>query len=172
MKTSKLPLIDISNSNTNIKPQTRGPTASQLLHLFALTLTNSFTLLILTILLVRNIYGLALNTTTIEFWEIERHEAVLRRQWARRRTAGERVDGDCGQTRDDDVVVMKQEFPYDVGIWRNLKAGMGGGWNVSFSIFLFCFSGGDRWSVGGFIFWGGVLSFWGFVLYNLVYHWF
>ena len=30
------------------------------------------------------------------------------------------------------VVVTKQEFPYDVGIWRNLRAGMGGGWNVSF----------------------------------------
>ena len=29
------------------------------------------------------------------------------------------------------TVIVKQEFPYDVGIWRNLKAGMGGGWNVS-----------------------------------------
>ena len=56
---------------------------------------------------------------------------MLRRQRARRR-AGERICGEGGQTR----AVAKQEFPYDVGIWLNLKAGMGGGWNVSFYVFL------------------------------------
>lgn len=98
-----------------------------------MTITNSFNLLILTILLVRNLYGLTLNTTTIEFWEIERHEAVLRRQRARSRNFEGRGE-DVGRT-----IVVKQEFPYDIGIWQNLKAGMGGSSNVS----LYLVSAGD-----------------------------
>ena len=125
---NRFPLLGVAVILTHNTSQTLGPSAFQLLHLFALTLTNSFTLLILTILLVRNIYGLALNTTTIEFWEIERHEAVLRRQRAKSRNFGGRGE-DVGRT-----LVVKQEFPYDVGIWRNLKAGMGGSPNVSLYI--------------------------------------
>ena len=79
------------------------------------------------ILLVRNLYGLALNTTTIEFWEIERHEAVLRRQRLRARSGVEYPEGPDGTP----MQVVQREFPYDIGIWRNLKSGMGGSANVS-----------------------------------------
>ncbi|KAI6866761.1 hypothetical protein KC343_g12864 [Hortaea werneckii] len=55
--------------------------------------------------------------TTIESWEIERHEAVLRRA----RVLGGYVDGPDG-TR---VRVEHQEFPWDVSFWFNLCQGMG-----------------------------------------------
>ena len=57
------------------------------------------------------------NMTTIESWEIERHATLVRRA----RLNGGWVDGQGGQR----VQVVKTEFPYDVGIWRNIVIGMG-----------------------------------------------
>lgn len=52
----------------------------------------------------------------IESWEIERHEALVDRA---RRTGGYvHVNG-------QKMRVERQEFPYDVGIWRNICEGMG-----------------------------------------------
>lgn len=83
---------------------------------------NSLTLFALTILLIRSLWCLATNITTIEGWEIERHEALVRRA----RHSGGYVNGPDGVR----VRIVKQEFPYDIGVWRNLKQGMGSG-NVS-----------------------------------------
>jgi palmitoyltransferase len=71
----------------------------------------------LAILLVRTVYGMMFNITTIESWEMERHATLARRA----RLNGGWVDGQAGQR----VRLVKREFPYDVGIWRNVVIGMG-----------------------------------------------
>lgn len=100
-------------------PSYLGPSPAQLIHLFVLVVANSITLFALSILLVQSVWGLASNTTTIERWEIERHEALLRRA----RHLGGYLDGPDGQR----VRIFRQEFPYDIGIWQNVKQGMGSG---------------------------------------------
>ena len=72
----------------------------------------------LAVLLLRNIWCLGGNVTTIEGWEIERHETLVRRA----RTRGGYLHGPDGIK----VKIVKQEFPYDIGILRNLRQGMGG----------------------------------------------
>jgi palmitoyltransferase len=57
------------------------------------------------------------NTTTIEEWEIERHETLL----LRAKLIGGVLDGPDGLR----VRIQRQEFPYDIGVWNNLRAGMG-----------------------------------------------
>ena len=57
--------------------------------------------------------------TTIESWEIERHETLLRRA----RVFNGYLDGPDGVK----VRIARQEFPYDIGIWANVVQGMGGG---------------------------------------------
>ncbi|KAF2730182.1 hypothetical protein EJ04DRAFT_515439 [Polyplosphaeria fusca] len=98
-------------------PAYLGPSALQLAHLFLLTLTNTATLFVLSILLIRNIWCLAVNTTTIEGWEIERHRTLVRRA----RFFGGYLDGPDGVK----MRIAHQEFPYDIGIWANFKQGMG-----------------------------------------------
>ncbi|RMY54453.1 hypothetical protein D0863_13627 [Hortaea werneckii] len=98
-------------------PSYLGPSMLQLSHLFVLTVLNSLVLFGLILLLGRTVWSLTLNMTTIESWEIERHEAVLRRA----RVLGGYVDGPDG-TR---VRVEHQEFPWDVSFWFNLCQGMG-----------------------------------------------
>lgn len=100
-----------------------GPSMAQLAHLFILFVVNSFTLFALFILLVRTLWTLGSNTTTIEGWEIERHKTLLRRA----RHFGGYLDGPGGIK----VRIKRQEFPYDIGIWANIKTGMGGSSNVS-----------------------------------------
>lgn len=80
------------------------------------------------ILLARSLYSLVLNTTTIEAWEIERHETLVRRA----KVLGGHLEGPGGVK----IRIRKQEFPYDVGIWTNLKDGMGGSLNVSLRLAL------------------------------------
>jgi len=71
------------------------------------------------------VWCLAINNTSIEGWEIERHETLLQRA----RYLGGYLDGPDGTK----VRIVRQEFPYDIGIWRNFKQGMGTG-NVCFSL--------------------------------------
>lgn len=101
-----------------------GPSAFQLAHLFVLIVANSLVLFALVILLVRTVWCLAINTTTIEGWELQRHETLLRRA----RYMGGYLDCPDGAK----VRIVRQEFPYDIGIWRNFKQGMGTR-NVRFS---------------------------------------
>lgn len=92
--------------------------------MFLLSIINSIVLLALFILLVRTIYSLLFNITTIESWEIERHETLVRRG----RVLGGYLDGPGGVR----VRIKKQEFPYDIGIFANIRQGMGGSINVSY----------------------------------------
>ena len=87
--------------------------------LFLLFVLNSITLFALSIMFLRTSWSLATNVTTIESWEIERHETLLRRAKA----LGGYLDGPDGIK----VRIVKQEFPYDVGIWKNIVQGMSGG---------------------------------------------
>ncbi|KAI9699182.1 MAG: Palmitoyltransferase [Bogoriella megaspora] len=98
-------------------PSYLGPSVFQLTHLFVLLITNSLTWFALTILLFRTLWSLVTNTTTIEAWEIERHETLLRRA----KYFGGWLDGPDGSK----VRIVRQEFPYDIGVWRNVVQGMG-----------------------------------------------
>jgi hypothetical protein len=91
-------------------------------HLLILVVVNGLTWFALLMLLARSIWALVWNVTTIEEWEMERHETLLRRSKA----SGGYLDGPDGVR----VQIKRQEFPYDIGIWGNLKQGMGT-WNVS-----------------------------------------
>ena len=66
--------------------------------------------------------------TTIEGWEIERHESLVRRARAR----GGYLDGPDGIR----VKFTKNEFPYDIGVLRNIRQGMGS----SFLLWFFPFA--------------------------------
>lgn len=77
---------------------------------------NTLTLLLVSITFFRTIYGLGGNVTTIESWEIERHEQLLRRA----RALGGYLDGPDGIR----IKMTRQEFPYDIGIFQNISQGM------------------------------------------------
>lgn len=98
-------------------PSYLGPSASQLGFLFILVIVNSLTLFAVSIIFFRSAYDLCCNTTTIETWEIDRHEQLLRRA----RALGGYLDGPDGVR----VRIVRQEFPYDIGIWKNICQGMG-----------------------------------------------
>ncbi|EMD94305.1 hypothetical protein COCC4DRAFT_58294 [Bipolaris maydis ATCC 48331] len=98
-------------------PSSMGPSPFQLAHLFTILMVNSLTLFILGILFLRNVWCLAVNTTTIEGWEIERHRTLLRRA---RQHGGYLPSPDGTQQ----IRIRKQEFPYDIGIWANIVQGM------------------------------------------------
>lgn len=89
----------------------------QLVHLLILVVTNSLVLFMLVLLLGRTLWSMALNTTTIEGWEIERHETLLRRA---RALGGYLVGPDGTKVR-----IERQEFPWDVGIWKNVCQAIG-----------------------------------------------
>ncbi|KAJ5157733.1 Palmitoyltransferase pfa4 [Penicillium canariense] len=103
-------------------PSYLGPSVGQLIHLLLLFVINSMTVFALFILLVRSLWSLLFNTTTIESWEIERHETLVRRS----RVLGGYLDAPGGKK----IRIKKQEFPYDIGLWSNIKDGMGGSINI------------------------------------------
>lgn len=121
-----------------------GPSPLQLIFLFIFSVVNSTTLFALAILLVRNIWCLGTNVTTIEGWEIERHETLLRRA----RVLGGYLDGPNGIN----VKIDRQEFPYDIGILKNVSQAMGG--NVLFWLWPFAGSllngAGLQFEINGF----------------------
>jgi palmitoyltransferase len=98
-------------------PAAHGPGVWRLAHLFILIVVNSLTLLLVGIMLFRGIYMIATNVTTIEGWEIDRHEQLLRRA----RVLGGYLDGPDGIR----VRIDRHEFPYDIGIWQNMRDSMG-----------------------------------------------
>jgi palmitoyltransferase len=98
-------------------PAYLGPSPFLLFHLFTTLLANSITLFAVGILAIRNIWTLAVNVTTIEGWEIERHRTLLRRA----RHFGGYLETPDGQS----IKIKKQEFPYDIGIMSNIVQGMG-----------------------------------------------
>ena len=114
----------------DVSEQYLGPSIVQMIHLFILLVVNGLTVFAIFILLVRSLWSLGANTTTIESWEIERHSTLLRRA----RHFGGYLEAPGGAR----IRIRKQEFPYDIGIWANIKAGMGGSANVSCCVLLRC----------------------------------
>ncbi|PSK60609.1 hypothetical protein B9Z65_759 [Elsinoe australis] len=98
-------------------PSYLGPTITQMVLLFLLTIVTFLTLFGLSLLTIRTAWCILANTTTIEGWEIERHVTLVRRA----KYTGGYLDGPDG-TR---IRIAKQEFPYDIGIWSNLAQAMG-----------------------------------------------
>jgi palmitoyltransferase len=94
-----------------------GPSPWQIVHLLVLLVVNTLTVFLVSITFLRTLYGLGTNVTTIESWEIERHEQLLRRA----KVLGGYLDGPDGSK----IKIVRQEFPYDIGIWSNICAGMG-----------------------------------------------
>ena len=90
---------------------------TQMVLLLMLFSGNSITLLGMSLLFLRNIWCLGANITTIEGWEIDRHELLVRRA----RKHGGYLDGPNGVR----VKIVKQEFPYDIGIYQNIRQWMG-----------------------------------------------
>ncbi|KAI6080855.1 zf-DHHC-domain-containing protein [Hypoxylon rubiginosum] len=104
-------------------PAYLGPTLSQLGLLTVLALVGGGTGLALFVMLVTTIKGWVFNTTMIESWEVERHEAAIER----RHDAGSSgsswwAEGERG---DAELSLDAIEFPYDIGIFANLSAAMG-----------------------------------------------
>lgn len=111
------PLMCSLTGAPNDESQYLGPSPGQFIHLLILGVASFFAHVTLSILLLYSTYGLLMNVTTIEGWEIERHEALVER--ARRH--GGYVYGPGGI----EVRIQKQEFPYDVGLWRNVTLALG-----------------------------------------------
>lgn len=88
-----------------------------LVWLFVVCVITAITLFILTVLLVTSVHSLALNTTMIEQWEIQRHEALVKR--------AKKNGGYVSKPGGGDLYIRAQEFPYDIGIWNNVCQGMG-----------------------------------------------
>ncbi|KAI1289043.1 DHHC palmitoyltransferase-domain-containing protein [Xylaria venustula] len=109
-------------------PAYLGPSLAQLGAFTALCLTTFLTALALGILLLTTVRGWALNTTMIEGWEIERHEAVLQRGGG---YGDDDVEEDWWRTGDGDgtaaprTMVDPVEFPYDIGVYANMAQAMG-----------------------------------------------
>ena len=99
----------------------------QLGHLLLLGVANSIALFALSILLIRTLWCLGGNMTSIESWEIDRHESVLERS----RANGGYVSAPGGRQ----IKVVRHEYPYDIGIWQNIAHGMGSS-NVSLSLLI------------------------------------
>ena len=110
-------VFQVELASTDALNKYLGPSAFQLAHLFVLCGVNSLVLFALVLLLIRTLWSLAVNTWTIEGWEIERHHTLLRRA----RVLGGFLEGPDGVK----VRIDHQEFPWDVGIWTNICQGMG-----------------------------------------------
>jgi palmitoyltransferase len=98
-------------------PAYLGPSVPAMVALCLLVLAANGTLLVLTIMLVTALHSLLTNTTMIERWEVERHEALVQRS----RRSGGYLRGPGGAP----VRIKRQEFPYDIGFWSNAVQGMG-----------------------------------------------
>lgn len=83
-------------------------TVPQMVHMVILTPILFITTFAIGILLVRFFIQVATNVTTIESWEDEKYEASLERLRRKHKTW-----------------FKKLAYPYDIGIWENLKEGLG-----------------------------------------------
>ena len=94
-----------------------GPSLSDLLFLVFLFTLNSLTLFAVGVTLLRSFWATWMNVTTIESWEIDRHRTLVRRA----KVFGGYLDGPNGIR----VQIKRQEFPYDIGIYANLRQALG-----------------------------------------------
>jgi palmitoyltransferase len=80
----------------------------QMVHMVILTPVLFITCFAITVLLVRFFIQVATNTTTIESWENEKYEASMERLRRKHKTWYKQL-----------------AYPYDIGLWENLKEGLG-----------------------------------------------
>jgi len=106
-------------------PAYLGPSVGSLVGLALLALANGGTMLALGILLYTTVKGWVFNSTMIEDWEAERHEAVLARI-----DVGGGEDGAADLFWGDDDAALRRsleriEYPYDLGVFANMAQAMG-----------------------------------------------
>ncbi|KAH7374969.1 DHHC zinc finger domain-containing protein [Plectosphaerella cucumerina] len=115
-------------------PAYLGPSMPVLVHLSLLLPICFFTTLGLGIMLYATTHDWLENTTTIEGFEIHRHNEILERDrrggaWWSARAGHDDDDDDSADPdidpRDRPVIVERVEFPYDIGYWANLTQSMG-----------------------------------------------
>lgn len=97
-------------------PSYLGPSIPAMVHLVLLAIFGGLVSFALFILLVTTVRGWVLNTTMIEGWEQERHEAVLLRHKRGGWWSGE------GEKK---IKIQPVEFPYDIGFFDNMAQAMG-----------------------------------------------
>jgi palmitoyltransferase len=107
-------------------PSYLGPSLSALITVTLIALLAGAASLALSILLATTLRSWFFNTTMIEGWEIERHEAVV-----------ERYSDEAYNP--DDIIVQHIEFPYDLGFYDNMAQAMG---TSNFLAWFWPFAGG------------------------------
>ncbi|ROT43634.1 zf-DHHC-domain-containing protein [Sodiomyces alkalinus F11] len=117
-------------------PSYLGPSLASLVHLSLLAGVAFFASFALGLLLFSTARGWLLNTTSIEGWEMERHEELLRRRGRRKEhwwgDEDEKKEEDDAEDEDEDDDDYNDggpreriEFPYDLGFFENLSQAMG-----------------------------------------------
>ncbi|KAK4136602.1 hypothetical protein BT67DRAFT_185406 [Trichocladium antarcticum] len=103
-------------------PAYLGPSPRSLVGLTVLGLAGALTTAALGVMLYTAVRAWVWNSTMIEDWEQERHEAVLARM-------GREEGGWAGFWGDDDAAVRARleriEYPYDLGVFANMAQAMG-----------------------------------------------
>lgn len=113
-------------------PAYLGPTLAHLVILTVMSLTCLGTMAALGILLFTTLKGWVFNSTMIEDWEVERHEAILARHEDDSDFWG--LDGGGGRLQ-----IEATEYPYDLGFFANMAQAMG---TNNVLAWFFPFSGG------------------------------
>ncbi|KAL2184417.1 zf-DHHC-domain-containing protein [Thermothelomyces heterothallicus CBS 203.75] len=115
-------------------PAYLGPSLASLAGLTVLALADAATALPLGLLLVTTVRGWVFNTTLIEDWEVERHEALVSRMAAASDGDADPASSSSSSSSlsfwgDDDAAVRdalaRVEFPYDLGVFANMAQAMG-----------------------------------------------
>lgn len=111
-------------------PAYLGPSVASLVGMAVLVLVNGLTVFALGLLLFTTVRGWVFNSTMIEDWEVERHEAVLGRMVDYEDDEdGGGGDGGRGFWGDDGAALRQRleriEYPYDLGVFANMAQAMG-----------------------------------------------
>lgn len=121
-------------------PAYLGPTLPQLIFLTIISLVSAATTIALGVLLFTTIRGWVFNSTMIEDWEVERHEAVLARLEG---NSDSSASGDFWGADGESGVLLAHlnriEFPYDLGFFSNMGQAMG---TSNPMLWFFPFAGG------------------------------
>ncbi|KAJ2898086.1 palmitoyltransferase [Zalerion maritima] len=104
-------------------PYYLGPSVPVLIHLTLLMVIGGVTEFALIVMFVTTAKSWIVNTTHIESWEIDRHEALLSRGGIGCSTCPH--PNDDASDFEDEHCMERIEFPYDVGFFANMAQGMG-----------------------------------------------
>ncbi|ORY57165.1 DHHC palmitoyltransferase-domain-containing protein, partial [Pseudomassariella vexata] len=119
-------------------PAYLGPSFLELVWLTVFAFVGAVMSFALGIMLGTTVKGWLFNTTMIEGWEIEKHEAVVERS---ERGEGWWRTGDDAGTGTLQSVIDPVEFPYDVGVFENMAQAMG---TNNVLLWFFPFAGGPQ----------------------------